>query len=638
MIQTPIVRGVTSVEPSARSVKLRINNYSRTAQPARPLVPALLTFVVIAVAAALHAQAGTTTTLTASTTMPGYGSSVTFTVTVNGSSPTGTVILVGNTYNTLATCILSGGSCSFSITNLIPGRQSLVAKYGGDGANLSSNSSPLTITVGARTLTSTRTTLNASPKSGSYGTNVTLTASVVPPAATGSITFRQGSNVLGTARLIPVAGDGIASSLFGLTVNSSFLSPAVNYETNRGWNSQQDISWSSNNPSRGVYNWANMDAWVAANTGKDMIYNLARTPQWASLYPNNRGGYGPGQCAPPSNMTYWDDYLTAVATRYPQIRYWEIWNEPQDVHSYCGATVGSAGSISTMALMSQHANHIIKGINADAMILSPATTSWYPNGYGAAWMSAFLKEGGTFDIFAFHGYIKNPGMAEDEAGIVASVQATMAAAGISKPMWDTEAGWYTGAQPVLAAARQPGFIVKMFIIQQSLGVARFLWYQYTDAPQWGQMYNTSTGENTNVAAYNTAYSWLVGATLSSACYVGEKVETCAYTRPGGYVAQVVWETNSNGSTYSYAYPSGMTQYVDVTGTLHPISGGTVMIGDTPILLENRNIPAYRATLTTTSLPAGTQSLTAIYPGDTNYATSTSPPTTVAISTVRPSKE
>ena len=140
------------------------------------------------------------------------------------------------------------------------------------------------------------------------------------------MTFTDGSTVLGSAPLAPVVGSGVPTSLFGLTTTWTYLTPPVNYQTVRSLSMQPWIYWEEVNPSNGTYNWANLDAWVAANAGKDMIYDLAYTPQWASLYPNNNAG----ACSPPSSLTYWDSYLTAIATRYPQIKYWEIWNEPQD--------------------------------------------------------------------------------------------------------------------------------------------------------------------------------------------------------------------------------------------------------------------------------------------------------------------
>ncbi len=589
-----------------------------------------MTLLVFAIAP--DARVKSTTTLTASTMTAAYGAVVTFTAAVSGNSPNGKVTFVGNTYNTLGACTLSGGSCTFSIGNLIPGAQSLVAKYGGDSDNFSSDSSPLTVTVGARTLRSTTTTISVSRTSGSYGSYLTLIAQVSPPSATGLVTFKSGSTVLGTAFIAPTPESGIPTSLFGLTVGSSYLTPAVNYKTVRSWDNQQDISWSAINPSKGEYRWTNLDVWVAANSGKDLIYTFGITPHWASLYPNDPGsGVNHSQwwCAPPKSLAGWDSYLMAIATRYPQIKYWELWNEPADSRAWCGATSGSHGPISTLAEMSRHASRIIKAINPEALILAPATNSWYLGSAenGATWMSTFLADGGVFDIFAFHGYIRNPGSAEDEELIVASIQSVMAKAGISLPMWDTEAGWFTDSQPILATTRQPGFIAKMFILHHSLGVARSVWYTYAGAPEWGQMYNSSIGDNDNVQAYNAVYSWLTGATLSKHCSVTATVETCNYKRPGGYLALAVWKTNSTGATYSYRYPAGMTKYLDVTGAAHALSGGTVMIGDAPILLENGNIPTYRAILSAV-LPAGANSLTATYGGDTYDAVSTSSTTVV----------
>ena len=594
----------------------------------------LTILLLLAFAAALRSPVSTTTALTASTTTPSYGASVTFTATVSGASPTGTVTFVGDIYWTLGTCTLSRASCTFSLSNLIPGAQSVVAQYSGDDGNLPSNSGQVNLTVGPRRLINSTTTLTVSSNLVHQDAYVTLRAEVSPAAATGTVTFKDGSITLGTAALIPSLERGIPTSFFGLTTSNIPLKPPVNYQTVRSLNVQPWIYWGAVNPSNGTYNWANLDAWVAANAGKDMIYDLAYTPQWASLYPNNNAG----ACSPPSSLTYWDSYLTAIATRYPQIKYWEIWNEPQDPRSWCGATVGSNGPISTLAIMSQHASSIIKRINPLAVILSPATTSWYPGGLGAAWMGTFLRDGGTFDVFAFHGYIANPGMAEDETAIVASVRAVMAAAGVSKPMWNTEAGWYTESQHILATARQPGFLAKMYIIQQSLGVARFVWYEYQERALWGEMYNPSTGDNANVPAYNAVYDWLTGATLSTPCSVTSSIETCSYRRPGGYVAQAVWETNSSGSTYIYTYAKGMTQYVDLTGAVHLLSGATVIIGDAPILLENGDIPAYSATFSSDTLPIGTNSITAVYDGDTYHATSTSSPETVTITVGRPKTE
>jgi hypothetical protein len=100
---------------------------------------AVLTLLLLTVATACQAQVSTTTGLTASTTTPSYGAIVTFTATVTGSRPTGTITFVGNNNpaNIVGTCTLSRGSCTLALTNLLPnavnhnrGVQSMVAQYG----------------------------------------------------------------------------------------------------------------------------------------------------------------------------------------------------------------------------------------------------------------------------------------------------------------------------------------------------------------------------------------------------------------------------------------------------------------------------------------------------------------------------
>jgi hypothetical protein len=58
--------------------------------------------------------------------------------------------------------------------------------------------------------------------------------------------------------------------------------------------------------------------------------------------------------------------------------------------------------------------------------------------------------------------------------------------------------------------------------------------------------------------------------------------TCGLSRPGGYQAQAIWNT---AATLSYTPPAKFTQYRDLAGNVFPITGGSIMIGVKPILLE-----------------------------------------------------
>ena len=93
-------------------------------------------------------KAATTTSLSASTTTPTAGQSVTFTATVAGFNPTGTVTFMDGAA-TLGTASLSGGTASFTTAALSSGSHAITAVYGGDGNNNASSSAAVTVTPAA---------------------------------------------------------------------------------------------------------------------------------------------------------------------------------------------------------------------------------------------------------------------------------------------------------------------------------------------------------------------------------------------------------------------------------------------------------------------------------------------------------
>jgi hypothetical protein len=90
-------------------------------------------------------KAATTTSLSASTSAPTAGQSVTFTATVAGFTPTGTVTFMDGA-TTLGTASLSGGTATFTTSSLSSGGHAITALYGGDGNNNASSSAAVTVT------------------------------------------------------------------------------------------------------------------------------------------------------------------------------------------------------------------------------------------------------------------------------------------------------------------------------------------------------------------------------------------------------------------------------------------------------------------------------------------------------------
>jgi len=166
----------------------------------------------------LAVPATTTTTLTSSQNPANQGTAVTFTATVTttgANPPTGSVTFKDGT-TTLGTGTLStvAGSqvATFMTSTLTVGAHSITAVYGGDANNPSSTSSVLTQTINAATTTTTTVTSSLNPAS--QGAAVTFTATVAtsgthPP--TGTVTFNDGGTAIGSGSLSTVAGSQVAT-------------------------------------------------------------------------------------------------------------------------------------------------------------------------------------------------------------------------------------------------------------------------------------------------------------------------------------------------------------------------------------------------------------------------------------------
>ena len=188
----------------------------------------------------------TTTELSASASAVAPGASVTFTASVTPSSGTGTptaTVTFKDGATTIGTGALNGaGVATFTTTTLALGAHSVTAVYSGDAKDAASTSGAVAVTVSA-TSVATATALQASTNSLTYGGNVTLTATVTPTgggsAATGTVSFMDGTIPLGTGTLnaagiatfgttfLAVGSHSITASYGGDSKNTASASGAV---------------------------------------------------------------------------------------------------------------------------------------------------------------------------------------------------------------------------------------------------------------------------------------------------------------------------------------------------------------------------------------------------------------------------
>jgi hypothetical protein len=165
----------------------------------------------------------TTTTLTASPASPEpVGTQETLTATVSPSAAPGTVQFEDNGTNIGSPVTVSGGTAQVQTSTLPVGTDALSAVFtptGGSG--YSGSTGTLSFTVNAAT--STTTTLTASPASPQqFGTQETLTATITPSAAPGSVQFEDNGTNIGSP--VTVSGGTAQVQTSALPVGTDALS------------------------------------------------------------------------------------------------------------------------------------------------------------------------------------------------------------------------------------------------------------------------------------------------------------------------------------------------------------------------------------------------------------------------------
>ena len=136
-----------------------------------------------------------TVTLTSLPNPSTFGTSVTLTATVTSGATGSVTFHEGGT--TLGTGTITIGIATLAIRSLAGGTHSITAQYGGDTNYSGSVSTAVSQVVNPTTSTVTLTSL---PNPSTFGTSVTLTATV-PSGATGSVTFHEGATTLGTGTI-----------------------------------------------------------------------------------------------------------------------------------------------------------------------------------------------------------------------------------------------------------------------------------------------------------------------------------------------------------------------------------------------------------------------------------------------------
>ena len=169
-------------------------------------------------------QATGTLTLTTSPNPSNFGQIVTITAT----APTGGTGSVQFQIdgNPVGAVTLVGGSAVTTISTLTVGTHSIAASWAGDTNYTSASSASTTQTVN-QSISTTGLTSSANPST--FGQSVTFTANVVPPNATGTVTFKDGAFTLGTGTL---SGGTVTVSTSALSVAAHSITAVYSGDAN----------------------------------------------------------------------------------------------------------------------------------------------------------------------------------------------------------------------------------------------------------------------------------------------------------------------------------------------------------------------------------------------------------------------
>lgn len=290
--------------------------------------------------------------------------------------------------------------------------------------------------------------------------------------------------------------------------------------------------WRHLNPSDGVYDWALLDAslaaWEGAGVGSYM-YTIYGTPTWAATpsgqtHQDPYGNYGGADR--PADMSKLAAFVTALVTRYNtggsrRIKYLEIWNEPGFAQNWTGFFWGSAVD---MVEMAETVRAAAKAVDPGIVVISPAFTGTLTtmDTWLGTYSSAVGKHGRqTFDAVSWHPYTaQGDGSAKNlrvnTAWGIERLNSILVSHGVSSvPKYISEYGTDSSSGAAFAALdaqARKRWMERVMALAAVLGVAGFYVYSY-DGSLSGDYINDADGV---IAAFNRISATLCGKTISFA--------------------------------------------------------------------------------------------------------------------------
>ena len=403
-------------------------------------------------------------------------------------------------------------------------------------------------------------------------------------SACGSTPTEAPASAAATTPSVP----GIPASLVGMQVEGVEVEawPSAPFGALRLWDN--GTAWSQIELAKGEFKWDNLDGALANAESKgmtDVLMVLGTTPEWAVKKGDVKKGQDhypqPGAASAPANLTDWDDWVTAVVTRYKgRISSYEIWNEANLKNFYDGTP-------EELAEMTARAYTIIKAGDPEALVVSASPALrlsarfdvFYPK-----YLAALAKANWPVDVLSLHAYPSGEGNPQIRGQLIETFKSTVVEAGAPAdiPIWDTELNYgLAGPGDIpktdITGPAAAGWIVRTYIDNLRFGIERAYWYIWTQKPYpllGIQAYPGSDGEQGFFAIDN----WVVGSQFEG-CTDAAGAVTCNFTRDG-QKSIVAWAETGDAA---YTAPAGSQLVCDPLANCQEVlEGASITLTEVPV--------------------------------------------------------
>jgi hypothetical protein len=242
----------------------------------------------------------------------------------------------------------------------------------------------------------------------------------------------------------------------------------------------RDFSWSSIEPSNGVWLWNEFDNYVSkANANNKKVFGmLLYDVTWI-----HQGCDSTRHVSGETELTHYIDYVTQTVTRYDgkhghgKVHAWGIWNEPNLNQFWTGTP-------EEFYCLTKAAAAAIRAANPEAIIVGGAFNTTADE----EWITGIFEYGGSgamgdVDYVAYHPYMPDP---ETARNVYNNFKELVRPYGFSDKIWITEIGYPTqgtagGTEAlVIPDDKFPEALIKTIVYLAAEGPKALFWYHLRD--------------------------------------------------------------------------------------------------------------------------------------------------------------